>query len=148
MTFPTMRDARLFGALAWLLTGLFLLRVSGQAVQRWWPQAALPAAEAFQGSNLPYPLLLGAQLVILGAMAYCAERMRRGELAPRRRLGAVLAWAGAAYMAVALARIALGLFWPAADPWFRAWIPASFHLVLASFVLLAARYHAHEGGKR
>ena len=120
----------------------------GQAVQRWWPLPALPPAHAFQGSSLPYPALLGAQLVILAVMAYYAERMRQAELPPRRRLGAVLAWAAAAYMAVALGRIAVGLFWRGADPWFRTWIPAFFHVVLASFVLLTARYHSRKGGKR
>jgi hypothetical protein len=54
--------------LLWFLTFLFALRVAGQAIQRWAPQSFLPPFDAFQGSNLPYFVLLGSQIVTLGAM--------------------------------------------------------------------------------
>jgi hypothetical protein len=41
-------------------------------------------------------------------------------------------------MAGALGRIGIGLAVPAAPDWFRTWIPAAFHVVLAAFVLALA----------
>ena len=116
--------------LLWFLTLLFSLRVAGQAIQHWVPQPFLPAFDAFQGSNLPYPVLLGLQIVILAAMAYCNVRRLAG--------GRVLLWLGAIYMVGSLARIAVGLIFPSALPWFSAWIPALFHVVLAGYVLTLA----------
>jgi uncharacterized membrane protein len=39
-----------------------------------------------------------------------------------------------------MVRIVVGLALPDAPPWFRTWIPALFHLVLAGFVLVLALY--------
>jgi hypothetical protein len=133
-------------ALLWALTLLFAARVAGQALQEWRPQSFLPPADAFQGSNLPYGLLLAVQLAILGAMAYVSARA--GGMAPRPRLGKWLAAAGALYMAVALGRVALGLLAPDAPAWFRAWIPAAFHVVLAGFVLVVSVYHLRKPSLR
>lgn len=127
--------------LLWMLTVLFAARVAGQAVQEWMPLSFLPPPGAFQGSNLPYWLLLSAQLAILATMAYVSWRVHIGRLAASRRLGTWLARAGALYMAVAAGRIAVGLLAPGAPAWFRTWIPALFHLVLAGFVLAVSVYH-------
>ena len=123
--------------LLWLLTFLFSLRVAGQAIQRWAPQPWLPPFDAFQGSNLPYAVLLGSQVAILAAMAFCNLRRPAG--------GRVLFWFGVIYMTGSLARIAVGLAVPDAHPWFRAWISAVFHIVLAAYLLLLsapARFHS------
>lgn len=135
-----------YAALGWLLSALFAARVLGQALQRWQPQSFLPPAEAFQGSSLPYGLLLAAQLVILAAMVYFTWRMQRRTLSPRRGIGIPLAWVGTLYMTGALGRIAVGLAFPGAHSWFRAWIPAFFHLVLAGFVLTVSIYHLRKSG--
>jgi hypothetical protein len=123
------------------LTALFAARVAGQALQTWSPQQFLPPADAFQGRNLPYPVLLGAQLVILAVMAAVAWRVQRGLIVRNVRAGRVLGWLGAAYMAFALGRIAIGLALPGAPDWFRTWIPAFFHIVLAGYVLAVSLYH-------
>jgi len=133
--------ANLYGSCAWSLTSLFALRVLGQSVQRWMPQSFLPPFEAFQGSNLPYWPLLSFQLLILAVMMRVAWRLQTDRLVPRRRVGRWLAWAGVVYMAAALARIAAGLAVPDAHAWFKAWIPAFFHVVLAAFVLIVSLYH-------
>ena len=41
------------------LSAAFLVRVAGQAVQRWFPQGFLPPFEAWQGSGIPYPCAAG-----------------------------------------------------------------------------------------
>ena len=126
-----------------LLTGLFGLRVAGQAVQFWMPQSFLPTFDLFQGSNLRYSTLLLIQLLILGLMLRTCLRVGGGISVPDRRLGRGLAWFGGIYMAGSVARIAVGIAVPSAPAWFSTWIPAFFHLVLAGFVLTAAHYHLH-----
>jgi hypothetical protein len=126
-----------------LLTALFALRVGGQAVQRWIPQPYLPPFAAFQGSHLPYAVLLLTQLAILSLMARVCWRAWKGRLDRNARKGRVLGRAGAAYMAGSLLRIAIGVLVPSASAWFRAWIPGMFHVILAAFVLCLAHAYRH-----
>jgi hypothetical protein len=133
--------AGLYGSYTWSLCVLFAVRVLGQALQRWAPQLFLPPFEAFQGSRLPYWLLLSFQLLILAVMMRVARRVQSDRLVPHHRIGFWLAWAGAVYMVVALGRIAVGLAVPDAPAWFKTWIPAFFHVVLAAFVLVVSLYH-------
>lgn len=122
-------------------TVLFALRVAAQVVQRWAPVAWLPPAGAFQGSGLPYPLLLTAQLAILALMLRAGGRLAAGVLVPRVVLGRRLCACGVLYLTLSLARLAVGLAAPEAAAWFRAWIPGLFHLVLAGFVLTLGHFH-------
>jgi len=130
-----------YAAVLWLLTSLFTVRVLGQAVQHWAPQPFLPPFSQFQGSSLPYGLLLSVQLVILALMGFVSWRVQTGKFVPSLRAGMVLEWLGGIYMAGSLTRIAVGLAVPAAPDWFRTWIPAIFHIVLAGFVLTLAAHH-------
>jgi hypothetical protein len=130
-----------YAASLWLLTVLFAMRVFAQALQRWAPQPLLPPFDAFQGSNLPYWLLLSVQLVILVVMIVVARRVQTGSLAPRTRAGTVLTLVGWIYMTLSVGRIAVGLSVPTAPGWFSTWIPAVFHVVLAAYVLTLAYYH-------
>lgn len=127
-------------ALLWALTLLFALRVLGQAVQRWWPQPFLPPFSAFQGSGLGYPLLLTAQIIILTLMIWTCRRVSAGAPYPGKKSARFWTWFGGIYMAGSILRIIVGLSLPNAPPWFRAWIPAFFHLVLAGFVLVLVLY--------
>jgi hypothetical protein len=127
--------------LLWTLSFLFALRVLAQAVQRWLPQSFLPPFGQFQGSNLPYPVLLSAQILILAAMLRYSWKAQRAELTASRRVSKTLFWCGAIYMGGSVARIAIGLAISIAPPWFSAWISAVFHLVLAAFVLTLAWTH-------
>jgi hypothetical protein len=124
-----------------VLAGLFSLRIAGQAVQYWAPQVFLPDFGAFQGSSLPYVVLLAFQLIILGLMVRTLLRVHHGNSVPNRRIGRYLAWFGGIYMAGSILRIAVGLAIPSAPAWFSTWIPALFHLVLAGFVIAAANFH-------
>jgi len=127
--------------LLWILSLLFALRVLAQALQRWLPQSWLPPFGHFQGSNLSYPVLLSAQLLILAAMLRCTWTAQRTELTAGTRLSRTLLWCGAIYMSGSVARLTIGLTISIAPPWFRAWISAVFHLVLAAFVLTLAWTH-------
>lgn len=132
---------RLHAAACWVLTVLFAARVAGQAIQAWMPREGLPSFDAFQGSNLPYWLLLPVQLAILGWMAFLSWRIQSARLAASSRIGRVLAWLGAVYLVIALGRFGVGIAFPDAPAWFRTWVPAFFHIVLASFVLVVSLYH-------
>jgi hypothetical protein len=129
------RRNRLYATLLWTLTSLFAMRVLGQAVQRWMPQPFLPPFNAFQGSGLPYWLLLPAQAMILAVMVRCSRRVQASVFPSGRRSITLLAWLGWIYMTASLGRIAVGLAVPNAPAWFSTWIPAWFHIVLAGFVL-------------
>lgn len=133
--------ARHSALLLWSLTALFLLRVLGQMIQYWHPQTWLPAFGAFQGSGLPYWLLLSVQLLILAAMIRYAWRVQTGRLRATHRTGVTLLWLGGIYMAGSLMRLAVGLAIPSAPAWFSTWIPAWFHVVLAGYVLTLASCH-------
>ena len=124
-----------------VLTALFALRVAGQALQRWAPTSLLPPFDRFQGSSLPYEILLPAQLALLAAMIAATARVASTDHRPNARAGRILLWVGGIYMAGALARIAIGLAVAGAPSWFSSWISGVFHVVLAAFVLVLARYH-------
>ena len=127
---------RLLTGAATVLSVAFLLRVVGQAVQRWMPQAWLPPFSEWQGSAIPYPVLLGAQIAILGILAFVLTRMARGRQVMGRRTSHVMIGAGIVYFAVMATRLLAGIFWLPESQWFTAWISTSFHLVLACIVLI------------
>src|SRR4051812_40349446 len=77
------------------LTGLFALRVAGQAVQRWLPISGLPAFGAFQGSGMPYWLLLAIQLFILALMGSITYDVFVGARRRNPRASSMLGWIGA-----------------------------------------------------
>ena len=60
---------------------------------------------------------------------------------PHRKVGLILLVLGAIYFTVMLVRLLIGLFVLPEHSWFGKTLPAVFHLVLASFVLLVGYYH-------
>lgn len=120
----------------------FLVRVAGQAIQRWFPREFLPPFEAWQGSGISYPALLACQIVILALLgaAICTMVHRvavMGTMASR-----CVIVIGCGYFAVMLARLALGLTALSDSGWFTAWISAVLHLDLAVVVILWG-WHQH-----
>src|SRR5215211_7170591 len=97
LTRPHPEMPRGYAAVLWTLSLLFVLRVAGQALQRWAPQPFLPPFDSFQGSSLPYGLLLAAQLAIIAFMASVSWRVAMGTLRASRRVGRVLTWIGGFY---------------------------------------------------
>jgi hypothetical protein len=138
----TSRRRRAWAGLMAVLATLFAARVAGQLVQRFLPQPELPPFQQWQGSSLPYSMLLASQVTILGAMACAIHGAWRGAMRATAARARVCAWLGASYMAAATARLAVGLFVPGSPAWFGAWISAGFHVILASFVLALCGYHA------
>ncbi len=117
----------------------FLVRVAGQAVQRWFPLEFLPPFDAWQGSGMAYPALLASQIVILALLgaALCSIVHRARALGTTASRGVV--FIGCAYFALMLARLALGLTVLGDSGWFTAWISTLLHLDLALVVILWGR---------
>ena len=139
------RTAIVFG----FLTLAFVLRVIGQAVQLWLPVGFLPPFDDWQGSSLPYPILLGAQILIILIAGWVIRRMWLGaKLIPPRLIIPVLVL-GMVYFGGMAMRILMGLtLFPESD-WFTSWISSALHLVLAVQVVMIGVYQhrksrAHE----
>ncbi len=128
--------------LPWMvaLAALFVLRVLAQAVQWAGPVPFLPPFDTWQGSGLPYPALLASQVVIIVLLARALVVVRSGSIRPaswKHRACFVL---GGAYFAAMAFRLVAGLTFFSDVGWFAESLPAFFHLVLATFVLLFGHY--------
>lgn len=125
-----------------VLLGLFLSRVTAQFIQHVYPVEWLPDFSRWQGSSLPYPALLFAQLLIVLVIVLLIRRVAVGTMRPNRQTGRILFFLGGVYFSVMLLRLVLGLTLLSAMPWFAKPLPAFFHLVLAAIVLLIGHFHS------
>ncbi|MCY4665517.1 MAG: hypothetical protein OXC00_12705 [Acidimicrobiaceae bacterium] len=128
---------------AWAVSALtlaFAARVVGQAVQRWAPVWFLPPFDDFQGSGLPYPGLLAAQIAIVAVAVVVIARMHGDKSLIGARLIVPVTVAGSLYFTVMALRLVLGLSVLSHSEWFSTWIPTVLHLVLAGKLLLISAY--------
>lgn len=126
--------------LLWLLLALFLFRVVAQLVQTFRPVGFLPPWEAWHSGALPYPWLVASQAALAALYAWMAAGIGSGRTRPRPTLGRWLLGLGGVYFAFMAARLVLGAT-VLAETWFDAPLPSGFHLVLASFLLVAGSFH-------
>ena len=134
------RTSRTLAHVVGLLSFAFLLRVMGQAVQKWTPVAFLPPFEEWQGSALPYPVLLGAQILILAIALWVVLRMYALRPVVGRLWRRAVAVLGAVYFVTMAVRIILGLSVMSDSEWFTSWISSSLHLALATNLILISLY--------
>jgi hypothetical protein len=121
--------------LLWILLALFALRVVGQLLVVMGQAPFLPPMDEWQSGLLPYPLLLGSQIVILALFMTVCVQFSRGTgyfVRPRKWLAAPLWMIGWGYAVGMVVRYALLR---------RDLIPVFFHIVLASFLLVVAHHH-------
>lgn len=133
---PSCRLESLTLAAVSALSVVFLLRVAGQAIQRWFPVEFLPPFEAWQGSGLPYSVLLACQIVTLALLTSTIRgmvRQRRVLSATASRCVVVI---GFVYFSGMGLRLILGVTLFDGNRWFTAWISAALHLDLAAIVIL------------
>jgi hypothetical protein len=123
----------------WGLTLLFGVRILAQPLTQLLP--ALPGFDSWHGGVLPYPILLLSQLAIAAMMINANLQLGRGAIMPRPRLGRWLAMLGTLYFAAMLLRLVLGQTLCSGSSWFDRPLPTVFHLALAAWLLLLARYH-------
>jgi uncharacterized protein len=143
---PLHRKASLrYAKWLWLCSGLFAFRVVAQLLSLLFKTNSLPTFESWHGGVLPYPLLLGTQILILIWLARTARLFSQGSIYPRRRLGMAIIIFASLYFLVTLLRLLLGLTILSEHRWFASYLPAFFHLVLASYLFLYGRFHCHYG---
>ena len=123
-----------------LLVGLFVVRVLAQMIQAVNPTPALPPFEAWHGAVLPYPLLLAAQLLLVLVLARLVWRVRADAIQPRPWHYQLCFLLGGIYFVFMAARLAAGLTVYADHAWFSKTLPAFFHVVLATFILMLGHY--------
>lgn len=131
---------QLCGAL-WVCLGLFVFRVAAQFVQWVAPPDWVPEFSRWQGSSLPYPLMLATQLILIIGMAAVAWRVATRRACPNQRLGAMLTVIGVLYFAAMVLRLLLRATVLADHAWFATVLPALFHEVLATFIVVWGVYH-------
>ncbi len=134
---------RRFAWVVAVLTVAFALRVTGQVVQRWAPVSFLPAFDDWQGSGLPYPVLLAFQVAIVVLAVVVTLRMSRGSRLIGKPWIVPVLLAGIVYFTVMFARLILGFTVLSDITWFNRPIPSAFHLVLATQLMLIAAYQQH-----
>ncbi len=128
---------RRYPLLLGLLAALFCLRVGGQVMVGTVDLAFLPPFEKWDSGLLPYPLLLAAQIVLIGLLAMIVRDFARGrgyftKLAPRT--GRILIWASIVYALVMALRYGITMALFPEMRWFTGTIPITFHFVLATFL--------------
>lgn len=123
-----------------VLLGLFWFRVIAQLVQALWPTDALPGFEAWHSGTLPYPVLVLSQAAIIAILIWLVRRFWRGGSLGGARLRAALWIFGSLYFAGSLIRFVGGFIFAAQNAFMSAHLPAFFHIVLASAVIVIASY--------
>jgi hypothetical protein len=108
----------------------------------------LPPFGAWYSGALAYPWLLASQILIIAVMAWVIAGFAKGSILARRKLGVWLLALGGIYFAVMLFRLIAGFTFAIDHHWLGAHIPAFFHIVLASFVLLVGHFHYKNGNKK
>ena len=137
-----MSTTRSTAIVLWALLALFALRVLGQILVVVGVAPFLPPMDEWQSGLLPYPLLLGSQVVILAVFgAICVQVSRgRGYFVRPHRWLATPVWAfGWIYAGAMVVRYAL----LRTDV-----IPVVFHIVLASFLIVLGRRQRQGLGMR
>ena len=119
----------------WLLLGLFVLRVIGQALVAFLDVQFLPPMEAWYSGLMPYEVLLPSQIMIIGVMAKISLDFTRGRgffFEKNRFFATSWLWFGCVYLAAMIARAVFLWDHP---------IPIVFHWVLAAFVITVGLSH-------
>jgi len=130
----------------WACLVAFMLRVVGQALTYWREFSFLPPFDAWYSGAISYHFLVIWQLTIIILMVWFTFRFSKGLVKPRRSLGTVLQTIGIIYFGIMFVRLVISLFGLSDHIWFNRPIPSFFHLVLASYLFFAGRYHSIKSG--
>ncbi len=133
----------------WMLTlaGLFVLRVLAQLIQALHPVWFLPPFQAWHGAVLPYPLLVASQAAVMLVLARVLWRVRTEAISPSPWKYRTCFAIGGIYFAFMGFRLFAGLTLLADHPWYSKSLPAFFHVVLATFILMLGHYIYKKGAE-
>ncbi|MCZ6640708.1 MAG: hypothetical protein O7F71_03975 [Gammaproteobacteria bacterium] len=122
------------------LLALFCFRVSAQLVQWLHSVPWLPDFESWHSGALPYAWLLVSQGLIIIVFTGVIVRIQLswyGYYDLRVKLLLAIGWV---YFAFMLLRFVLSVTLLPSHPWFGATLPALFHIVLATMLLVLGYY--------
>lgn len=131
----------------WMLLGLFVLRVAGQALVAFRAVDFLPPMAQWYSGLLPYKVLLPTQIALIVLMVKICRDFTRGDgifVAPRRFFASYWLNFGYLYLAVMVARYPIQMVLLPESRWFGGVIPIVFHWVLATFVILVGLHHRRQ----
>jgi hypothetical protein len=142
---------RLYAWLLLALTFLFALRVTGQALVAVHDVAWLPPFDRWHSGLVPYPILLGIQIVLIALMLAIVRDFARGfgffvSLSPGT--GKILIALSILYALAMVLRYIVTMTMHPELRWFTGTIPIWFHFVLAAFIYLLGRFSVRYGAKR
>ncbi len=135
---------RRLAPLLWVLLGLFVARVVGQALVAFFHVEFLPPMQQWYSGLLRYEYLLPSQIIIIALMVkICLDFTRATGLfvVPRRFFAVYWLRFGYLYLAVMVARYPIQMVLHPELRWFGGTIPIFFHWVLAAFVILVGLHH-------
>jgi hypothetical protein len=138
---------RRLAALLWTLLGLFILRVTGQALVVFFDVDFLPPMQEWYSGLMAYEYLFPSQLAIIALMARICMDFTRGKgffVVPRRFFAVYWLQFGYLYLAVMVARYPISMYLHPEARWFGGTIPIFFHWVLAVFVIAVGLYHRRQ----
>jgi uncharacterized protein len=127
-----------------VLLFLFCLRVIGQMLVAFLHVSFLPPMKEWFSGLLPYPELVVSQILIILLFSKVCSDFHRGtgyfvRLSPR--FSRNLQIFGYVYFSGMIVRYVLRMNFYPDQRWFGGTIPIIFHCVLASFILVVARFN-------
>jgi hypothetical protein len=140
-----LRASRRYAAYLWLALTLFAVRVVAQPLSLVVSAPFLPPFDSWYSGVVPYPFLLASQVAILALLVAGARRVSTGLVRSGRRTGLILLMVGGVYFGSMALRLGLGTTILRQHAWFGRTIPAVFHLVLATYVLLYGNFQFRYG---
>ena len=143
-----MRTEKKYSCGLGILLIIFCFQVGAQFVQFISPVAFLPSFEDWHSGALPYEVLAISQIIIIIVLLRFVLRLASGREIPDRKAGQIYLIFGWTYFGIMLFRLSAGLTFASGHVWYGAILPALFHLVLASFLILLGHFHFKFGKDR
>ena len=137
---PMLQKRKLAVKILLLLLLLFCFRVLAQFVQLSDGLSFLPGFDAWHSASIPYPALLGSQLLIIFVSVFVIRKIHNGSYRANSTRSKILFWLGWLYFISMFARFILSITIMQSHAWFGATLPAIFHMVLALFLLVLGSY--------
>jgi uncharacterized protein len=136
--------SRRYSRVLLILLFLFCLRVIGQMLVAFLHVSFLPPMKEWFSGLLPYPELVVSQILIILLFSKVCSDFYRGtgyfvKLSPRFSSNLIIF--GCVYFSGMIVRYVLRMSLYPDQRWFGGTIPIIFHCVLASFILVMARFN-------
>jgi hypothetical protein len=138
-----------YGLIMSLLTALFFLRMTGQALVAFFHVTFLPDMQEWYSGLIPYRVLLPIQCAMLAVMVKVSWDLVKGHgffVAARAKLGRFLVAFSCVYFAAMLFRYIVTMLLNPERRWLGGTIPIFFHFVLAGYLFVWGRFNAMRGG--